>query len=683
MNVTNAILAAWASFLIPIIGSAIIPIVGKLDKRAADLFALLLSFLSAVATLLLLPHLLQPVALPYEGNLLWLETPIRINVGVLIDQLSIIMANVVAVVSFIIMVYCHGYMKGESSRLRFWMWMNTFIGSMLLLILSNNFLTLFVGWKLVGICSYGLIGYYYQDNRDYWIGGPAPNAFVKPSEAGLKALLVTGVGDMFMLAGIFIMYFYAGTLNFLELYDTAPIWLAEMAATPGMIILVSLLLLAGPMGKSAQFPFLEWLPEAMAGPGPVSALIHAATMVKSGVYLVARLVPFFYYGWWIAGIEEAAWFFYVTAWIGAGTALLAATQGIVAVELKKVLAYSTASQIGYMMLALGVSGFVPDLLVTGYTSSLFHLVNHAMFKACLFLAAGTVIHTVHSIYVHNMGNLRKFLPFTWGCTLVAAISLIGLPPFPGFWSKDAILLVTLEASPTLFVFGLITAALTAFYTIRVLGLVFHGQAADTVTEHLKHNDHDPDGHTSMKLATGSLAIIILGIGILGPFLEDFLRHSVAGVLPLGLTTIGAASTDSESSHGLVMGLSLICIAAGALPAYAIYIARTFTASALLERSFLLRKLQAICWNRWGFDHVYHRLFVDSAARLATLVAETIEAHWNQFLHFQLPKFLLQQAASGIQRLRTETDELRYNVSFVLALFFGLLLAMLFLNFSGN
>ena len=683
MNATNAILAAWASFLIPILGSALIPIVGKIDKRAADLFALLLSFLSAVATLLLLPHLLHPTSLPYEGNVSWLETPIRINVGVLVDQLSIIMANVVAVVSFIIMVYCHGYMKGESSRFRFWMWMNSFIGSMLLLVLSNNFLSLFVGWKLVGVCSYGLIGYYYQDKRDYWIGGPAPHAFVKPSEAGLKALLVTGMGDMLMLAGIFIMYFYAGTLNFLELYDTAPVWLTEMAETPGMVILVSLLLLAGPMGKSAQFPFQEWLPEAMAGPGPVSALIHAATMVKSGVYLVARLVPFFYYGWWVAGIEDAAWFFYVTAWIGAGTALLAATQGIVAVELKKVLAYSTVSQIGYMMLALGISGFVPNLLVTGYTSSLFHLINHALFKACLFLAAGTVIHSVHSIYVQDMGNLRKFLPFTWGCAVVAAVSLIGLPPFPGFWSKDAILLVALEANPALFVVGLITAGLTAFYTIRVLGLVFHGPAAAGVTDHLKQNGHEHDGSPSMKLASGILAVIILGIGFLGPFLEEFLHRSVTGVLPLGLTTVGAASADSESSHSLVMVLSLLCIAAGALPAYAIYIARTFTASALLERSFLLRKLQVIFWNRWYLDLAFRRIFVESTARLATLVAGTLETHWNQYLHFQLPKILLQQAANGIQRLRTETDELFYNISFVLTLFFALLLAMLFLNFSGN
>ena len=387
----------------------------------------------------------------------------------MIDPLSIVLANVVAVISFIIMVYCVGYMKDDPAQTRFWMWMNGFIGSMLLLVLSSNLLFLFVGWKLVGFCSYGLIGFYYQDQRQYWIGGPAPTAFVTPSQAGLKALVVTGLGDMLMLGGILLMYFYAGTFNFLELYATAPVWLPSMAESPGMVVLVSLLLLAGPLGKSAQFPFHEWLPEAMAGPGPVSALIHAATMVKSGVYLVARLVPLFYYGHWVAGIDEAGWFFHVTAWVGAFTAFLAATQGLVALELKKVLAYSTVSQIGYMMLGLGLAGLAPGLLLDGYTAGIFHLVSHALFKACLFLCAGTVIHAAHSIYVTDMGGARAYLPLTWAFTLVAALSLMGLPPFPGFWSKDAVLLVAFDASLPLFVVALITATITAFYTVRFFG----------------------------------------------------------------------------------------------------------------------------------------------------------------------------------------------------------------------
>ena len=481
--------AAWICIFSPLVGAAVTPLLARVHCTARDLGAVLFSLVAAGAALSLLPELLHPDALPLEHEIAWLEHPMRIGFGILVDPLSIVLTNVVAVISAVIMIYCLGYMKGDPGQTRFWMWMNGFIGSMLLLVLSSNLLFLFIGWKLVGVCSYGLIGFYYEDQRTYWIGGPPPTAFVTPSQASLKALVVTGVGDMLMLAGILITYFYAGTLNILELYETAPLWLAEMGAAPGMIILVSLLLLAGPIGKSAQFPFHEWLPEAMAGPGPVSALIHAATMVKSGVYLVARLVPLFYYGYWVAGIEEAAWFFHVTAWVGAFTAFLAATQGLVALELKKVLAYSTVSQIGYMLLGLGAAGLSPSLLLDGYTSGIFHLLSHALFKACLFLCAGTVIHAVHSIYIQDMGGIRKRLPLTWLFTLLAALSLVGLPPFPGFWSKDAVLLVAADASTPLFALALVTVAVTAFYTVRFFGMVFHGPESPHLTQAARSGGH--------------------------------------------------------------------------------------------------------------------------------------------------------------------------------------------------
>ena len=292
---TGAAAAAWVCIFAPLAGALATALLARGSVRLGGAAAIGFALVSALAALRLLPLLFAPDALPIESRVGWLDEPLRIGFGILIDPLSIVLANVVAVVSFVIMVYCLGYMQDDPSRTRFWIWMNGFIGSMLLLVLSSNLLFLFIGWKLVGVCSYGLIGYYYRDQRAYWIGGPAPAPFVTPSQASLKALLVTGVGDMLMLGGILILYFYSGTLNFLELYETVPTWLAAMAATPGMVILVSALLLAGPLGKSAQFPSHEWLPEAMAGPGPVSALIHAATMVKSGVYLVARFVPIFYY----------------------------------------------------------------------------------------------------------------------------------------------------------------------------------------------------------------------------------------------------------------------------------------------------------------------------------------------------------------------------------------------------
>ena len=680
------IFAAWVCIFSPLVGAAVTPLLAQVSAKTRDLGAVLFSFVSAAAAARLLSALFYPETLPLESSIGWLDSPVRIGFGILIDPLSIVIANIVAVVSFIIMIYCLGYMKRDPARTRFWMWMNGFIGSMLLLILSNNLLFLFVGWKLVGLCSYGLIGYHYEDQRKYWIGGPPPTAFVTPSQAGLKALIVTGAGDMLMLGGILIMYAYAGTLNFLELYETAPTWLAAMATAPGMVAFVSLLLLAGPMGKSAQFPFHEWLPEAMAGPGPVSALIHAATMVKSGVYLVARLLPLFYYGYWVAGIDEASWFFHATAWIGAFTALLAATQGMVALELKKVLAYSTVSQIGYMMLGLGVSGLAPGLLLAGYTSGIFHLVSHALFKACLFLSAGTIIHAVRSIYIKDMGGVRKHLPLTWVFTLVASLSLVGLPPFPGFWSKDAVLLATLGANTLLFVVALITVGATAFYTVRFLGIVFHGPECANLVQ-VRHTDGQQvnDGSASMRLASGVLAAFIVVAGIGGPFLEQILHRGFDASLAQAVSAdfMGASAAAGEfSSHGLVSVLALLFVAVGACPAYYLYVARRVSPQAVLERFAPLRLLHALFWNRWSIDAFYRCVFVDGTLRLAKFVAGTLEDRWDRLIHRRLPSVFTDKAQSFMYRLRTESEELIYNVSYVLVLLI-VFLTFLFFGTGGG
>ena len=680
-------LAAWVAIGAPFAGAALTPLVRRAHDRATDAVAIAASFVAAAAALRLAPALLEPDALPVESTVAWLTVPVSIDVGVLVDPLGIVLANVVAVVSFVIMLYCRGYMQDDASRTRFWMWMNAFIGSMLLLVLASNLLLLFVGWKLVGVCSYGLIGYYYRDQRQYWIGGPPPTALVTPSEAGLKALLVTGAGDLLMLGGIFLLYGYAGTLSFVELYETAPAWLAAMAGTPGMVVLVSVLLLAGPLGKSAQFPFHEWLPEAMTGPGPVSALIHAATMVKSGVYLVARLVPLFYYGWWVAGIDDAAWFFHLTAWLGAATALLAATQALVAVELKKVLAYSTVSQIGYMMLALGAAGMVPGLLVDGYTAAVFHLVGHALFKACLFLAAGTVIHAVHSIYIPDMGGARRALPLTWLCVLAAGWSLMGLPPSPGFWSKDAVLLVTLDASAPLFVVGLVTAGLTAFYTVRMVGLVFHGPPGHGVPAGAEDDGHGPpDGTVAMRFATGLLGMGIVAAGVGGPLIEGVLHHGLEVGLHASLAAMPPGDATSGSGggagHSLVLGLTLLASAAGAVPAWFLYFSRRASAEALLARSGALRALHGFFWRRWEIDALYRLAFVDGTRRLAALVASSIEAPWDRAVHRSLPWLVLERSAQLIHRLHADSEDLTHNVAYVLAIF-AALLAVLLLAAGGG
>ncbi|MBI5966640.1 MAG: NADH-quinone oxidoreductase subunit L, partial [Deltaproteobacteria bacterium] len=240
---------AWLCILFPLIGVLLTPVLARIHPKLRDYGAVFFSFLAALASMKLIPLLFHyPSVLPIESSFEWLSVPIAVEFGVLIDHLSIVLANVIAVISFIIMVFSLGYMKGDLSLTRYWMFMNLFIGSMLLLVLANNLLFFFMGWKLVGLCSWGLIGYYYKDERKHWIGGPYPSPYWTPSRAALKALIVTGVGDVLLLGGILIMFFYAGTLNFMELYETSSAWIPEMAKTPGIILLVSFLLIAGPVG---------------------------------------------------------------------------------------------------------------------------------------------------------------------------------------------------------------------------------------------------------------------------------------------------------------------------------------------------------------------------------------------------------------------------------------------------
>lgn len=663
----NAI-SAWLCIFFPLMGAALTPVMARIHTRLRDYGAVFFSFLSALAALRLLSYLFHPSLLPIETSVIWLTFPIKVSFGVLVDPLSIVMANVVAVISFIIMVYCLGYMKGDPSLTRFWMWMNLFIGSMLLLVLSNNLLFLFMGWKGVGLCSYGLIGFYYKDEKKYWIGGPPPTSFCTPSHAGLKALVVTGVGDVLLLGGILIIFSYSRTLNLLELYETSSVWIPEMARSPGIILLLSLLILAGPIGKSAQFPLHEWLPEAMTGPGPVSALIHAATMVKSGVYLIARFIPIFYYGYWVAGISEASSFFILTAWIGAFTAFLAATQGMVSLELKKALAYSTVSQIGYMMLALGVAGLNPSILVEGFTSGIFHLVSHALFKALLFLCAGSVIHTANSIYMQDMGSLKKYMPYTRIFMLIAALSLIGVPPLPGFWSKDAVLASCLEAhNYPLFLLALITVIITSFYTVRFIGMVFYGPESRNIENLKQKGAHLGEGHHTMWVASGILAAMIIIIGILGPRVEHLLEHGFTHNLVKELQ-LPVEHNEQHSSHWAVPILSVICLLIGAVPAYLFYISHKIDTNRILENYLTLKALHKFFWERWYIDPFYYRFFVDGLIKFSNRVPEFIENPLDGLYHVKLPSLVTRRVYNALRYMRTETRELLYNVSYILIFF---------------
>ncbi|MEM2534478.1 MAG: proton-conducting transporter membrane subunit, partial [Candidatus Nezhaarchaeales archaeon] len=387
---------AWLCWISPMVGAVLTPLFAKINLRVRDYVAVLFSLFAAISASTMIPLLFNATPLFNSESFDWIPS-LNVKMGVVVDPLSIIMANIVAWISFLIMVYSLSYMHGEPGLTRYWFFMNFFIGSMLLLVMADNMLLMFFGWEGVGVCSYALIGFWYRDSKEDWLKcwvGEGDEAY-PPSHAGMKAFIMTRIGDVCLLASIFVIYAFAGTFSYSELLERIDQW-APTISKAGLLLPAAILFFMGPVGKSAQFPLHEWLPDAMAGPTSVSALIHAATMVKAGVYLVARVLPIFWLAYHVLRISELSAFFTIIAWIGAFTAFLAATQAMVSREIKKVLAYSTVSQIGYMFLALGAGGLLAHGLVEGLTSGMFHLMSHAIFKAALFLSAGAIIHAVES-----------------------------------------------------------------------------------------------------------------------------------------------------------------------------------------------------------------------------------------------------------------------------------------------
>ena len=388
---------------------------------------------------------------------------LHIDMGILIDPISVMMLIVVSIVSLMVHIYSRGYMKDDDGYTKFFAFLSLFTFSMFGLVLATNLFQIYIFWELVGVSSYLLIGYYYT----------------KPSavSAAKKAFIVTRFADLGFLIGILIIGYYTGTYDFETLNNPEGSVILNWAATSfmGLSVLTWALILIfiGGAGKSAMFPLHIWLPDAMEGPTPVSALIHAATMVVAGVYLVARLFPMYFF------IEDG-FALNIVAFVGAFSSLFAAIIAITQTDIKRVLAFSTMSQLGYMMLALGVSGYEGhDGL--GYMASMFHLFTHAMFKALLFLGAGSVIHAVHRNYLKDMGSLRKYMPITNITFLIAALAIAGVPPFAGFWSKDEILVAAYEHNKLIYYIGVFVAGLTAFYMFRIYFGIFWGK--ETKYEH--------------------------------------------------------------------------------------------------------------------------------------------------------------------------------------------------------
>jgi NADH-quinone oxidoreductase subunit L len=670
---------AWLCWIFPTIGAVLALFLSRFDKKIRDIAVVFFSFLGWLMAAFLIPDLFNHTYA--DKTVFWITLPTggSIGIGMLIDPLSIILANVVGFLGFLIMVYSLKYMENDSGLPRYWFLMSLFIGSMLLLVLADNLILLFIGWKIVGLCSFALIGYYYSDEKEHWIGGPAPFSFQKPSRCGLKALAYTTFGDIALLAGIMILYLYSGTFNLIQLYQTAGVWLTAMAKNPGILALTSILFLGGPIAKSAQFPLHEWLPEAMAGPSPVSALIHAATMVKAGVYLVARMVPVFFYACWVANpnFPEAFTFFSAIAAVGAFTAFMTATQALVSLELKKVLAFSTMSQIGYMMLALGITGLSANTLVVGVSEGIFHLINHGIFKAALFLCAGVIIHYSGSIYLSEMHLSRKKMWLTWSFMWIAALSLIGFPPFAGFWSKDDVLASCLQSGQyVLFAVALGTVALTCFYTVRFMGLIFHGE------KNTKSTETQREASILMLVPYGILAALTIGIGLVGPWVDDFLRGTFDKYFSESLhIVVSNANAIAVPNAPLPLSIliplvSMITIIAAGIPAYRLYISHKTNVKNIMDKHKAMQQLHKFLWNRWYIDALYNKIFVNGALAIRGPLIRFVERPIDYLLNEKIPSLFI-AINKGFKKV--QTGILSVNLLFLLGFLALVLLILLWLG----
>ncbi|PEM53817.1 NADH-quinone oxidoreductase subunit L [Bacillus wiedmannii] len=479
---------AWLIPLFPLVSFFLLLIFGKKIREGSSVLSIFLVFLSFIFAVLVLIERFSKVGLKHKW--VWLRTgDIDISFGFEVTALGALMLFIVTLVSLLVHVYSKGYMKGDERLPTFYAYLGLFTFAMLGLVISPNLLQLYIFWELVGLGSFLLIGFYF---------------FKKEAKAAAKkAFIMTRIGDIGLFIGMILIFWHAGSFE----YDAIFRAIHTGDLTPTMITITAILIFIGAMGKSGQFPLHTWLPDAMEGPTPVSALIHAATMVAAGVYLVATMFPLF---------SASAVAMQTVAIVGAFTAIFAASIGLVQTDIKRVLAYSTVSQLGYMMLALGSAGYV---------AGVFHLTTHAFFKALLFLAAGSVIHAVHTQDINKMGGLQKKMKVTGALFLIGTLAISGVPLLSGFFSKDEILAVTwMNGNYVLFILAVIAAFLTAFYMFRLYFLVFTGEAKTKEDVH-----ESPRIMTYPMIVLGVLAVVAGYINTpwFGTFLGDWLTKDVA------------------------------------------------------------------------------------------------------------------------------------------------------------
>lgn len=556
----------------------------------------------------------------------------HLSMGYTIDNLTALMLVIVTTVAFLVMIYTDGYMAHDPSYVRFYAYLSLFSSSMLGLVISPNLVQVYIFWELVGMCSYLLIGFWYDRKA--------------AADACQKAFVTNRVGDFGLLLGILGLYWSTRSFEFDVIGDRLQDLVSSGALSGALAALFAVLVFLGPVAKSAQFPLHVWLPDAMEGPTPISALIHAATMVAAGVFLIARMFPVF---------EHVPTAMTVIAWTGAFTAFLGATIAITQTDIKKGLAYSTMSQLGYMVMGMGVGA---------YTAGMFHLMTHAYFKAMLFLDSGSVIHGMESVVGHNpayaqdmrmMGGLRKYMPITALTFLIGTLAISGIPPFAGFWSKDEILGQTFAANPVLWFIGWLTAGITAFYMFRMYLLTFEGkfrgknaevkdeirmeqlqlagasigpgamnpkeltmEAPQEPTEHeAEPGHHSSEPHESPLTMTLPLLILAVPSMLIGLVGTPFANYFEAFIHPPG--EIVEAAGEVDLPEFLIMGGSSVGVALiGITLASLMYLRHKIDPAAIAAKIPALYKLSK---NKWYIDDIYYNVFVLGSRRLARQVLE--------------------------------------------------------------
>jgi NADH-quinone oxidoreductase subunit L len=578
----------WLIPVLPLAGAAINGFFGRQSSKKAISTIALVFCGAAFFVALLVASGFASASAPYSLNLAhWIRSgTFQVDFSFYLDQLSLVMLLVVTGVGFLIHIYSVGYMWDDDGFYRFMAYLNLFMFFMLTLVLAKNYLLMFIGWEGVGLASYLLIGFWFTKDS--------------AASAGKKAFIVNRIGDFGFLIALFLIIKHFGSLDFTQVFDAVGKLQPETAGV-GLLTSIGLLLMVGAAGKSAQIPLYVWLPDAMEGPTPVSALIHAATMVTAGVYMVARSHVIF---------ERAPSALMVVAIIGTLTALFAATIGIAQTDIKKVLAYSTVSQLGYMFMACGVGAF---------SAGIFHLMTHAFFKGLLFLAAGSVIHGVGGEQdMRKMGGLRQYMPWTFATMGIATLAIAGIPPLAGFWSKDEILWRAFEREPAYWLVGVITAFITSFYMFRLMYLTFGGEYRGATLQAAHGHDahgHDDHGHghgephESPRVMLAPLVVLaVLSVigGLVGygnrfeHFLDPVFQQKVVEVAQ------GSPPEALKSIEYLLMGVSISVAALGWILAYLLYSRRPELPARIAAS--LGGVYQAVV-HKYYIDELYAALFV--------------------------------------------------------------------------